>query len=73
MTSRKNCVAMTVVLISAAALVSGCATAGADLASSNGVRVMYAEMRPDAGSTVVQGRLVQTGARTLARNGHLDV
>lgn len=73
--SKKNCFAMMVVLVSSAALMAGCSTAGSDLAKggSNGVRVMYAEMRPDAGSTVVEGRLVQTGARTLARNGHLDV
>ena len=75
MMSKKNCIAVMVVFVSAAALMSGCSTAGSDLArsDSNGVRVMFTEMRPDAGSTVVQGRLVQTGARTVSRNGHLDV
>jgi hypothetical protein len=71
--SKKNYIAMMVAAISAAALMSGCSTSGSDIASSNGVRVMYADMRSDAGGTVVEGRLVQTGARTLARNGHLDV
>ena len=71
--SKKKCIVMMMAAVSVAALMSGCSTSGANVSSSNGVRVMYAEMHPDAGSTVVEGRLVQTGARTLARNGHLDV
>ena len=73
--TKKKSIAMMVVFVSAAALMSGCSNAGADLAkgNSNGVRVMYADMRSDAGSTVVEGRLIQTGPRTASRNGHLDV
>lgn len=71
--SKKYSFAMMVLAVSAAAFVTGCSTSGSDLAGSKGARVMWSEMRQDAGSTVVEGRLIQTGARTLSRDGHLDV
>ena len=74
--NKKTSFAIIAMLVSATILVSGCSTADSNLikkSNAGSARVMYAEMRPDTGGTVVQGRLVQTGARTLARNGHLDV
>jgi len=82
--STKNCFAMLAVFVSVGALMGGCSTAGPDLVASGsvnlekvnteGVRVMWAELRQeDANVTVAEGRLVQTGARTSPRNGHVEV
>jgi hypothetical protein len=80
----RNYLAVMVLFVSVGALMTGCSTAGPDLVASGsmnlekantpGVRVMYAELRQDAsGGTIAKGRLVQTGARTLPRNGHVGV
>lgn len=82
--STRNCFVVMVLFVSVGALMAGCSAGNPDLVASGsvnlekvnteGVRVMWAELRQkDTNVMVAEGRLVETGARTLPRNGHVEV
>ena len=83
MTRRRNGFVVMAVLVSAAAVITGCSGRGPDLVSNGtlslekvnakGIHVMWVELRQEGEDVIVTGSLVSKGVSNWRRSGHVRV